>query len=153
MVLGAAALFAQDPVVGDELWRDDPAEFHGEYVDFEPLWLQPKPLQPGGPPIYIGSNSDKVPARVAEYADGWMPIYDRYAGDPLTDLAQACDAAGRDFDEMTVLLFGAPRDPAVITDFAARGCDGFVFLVTPEELGDVPRALDELVALRTRTGL
>ncbi|MCB1747936.1 MAG: TIGR03619 family F420-dependent LLM class oxidoreductase [Gammaproteobacteria bacterium] len=135
------------------LWRDDPAEFHGEYVDFEPLWLQPKPLQPGGPPIYIGSNSDKVPARVAEYADGWMPIYDRYAGDPLTDLAQACDAAGRDFDEMTVLLFGAPRDPAVITDFAARGCDGFVFLVTPEELGDVPRALDELVALRTRTGL
>jgi hypothetical protein len=53
---------------------------------------------------------------------------------------------------MTVLLFGAPRDAAVIADFSARGCDGFVFLVAPEELDDVPRALDALVALRREIG-
>ncbi len=134
------------------LWRDDPAEFHGEYVDFDPVWLQPKPLQAGGPPMYIGSNSDKVPARVAEYADGWMPIYDRYAGDPLADLERACDAAGRDFAEMTVLLFGAPQDAAVLEDFALRGCAGFVFLVPPERLGEVPAVLDEIAALRASVG-
>ncbi len=132
------------------LWRDDPAEFHGEYVDFDPLWLHPKPRQRGGPPIYIGSNSAQVPARVAEYADGWMPIYDRYAGDPIDDLRRACDAAGRDFGEMTVLLFGAPLDAAVIAEFTARGCDGFVFLVPPERLGELPTALDEIAALRAR---
>ncbi len=132
------------------LWRDDPAEFHGQYVDFDPLWMQPKPYRHGGPPIYIGSNSDKVPARVAEYADGWMPIYDRYAGDPLDDLRRACDAAGRDYADMTVLLFGAPQDAGVLEEFAARGCNGFVFLVPPEALGEVPRALDQLVALRDR---
>lgn len=132
------------------LWRDDPAEFHGEYVDFDPLWLHPKPKQVGGPPIYIGSNSAQVPARVAEYADGWMPIYDRYAGDPLDDLRRACDAAGRDFGEMTVLLFGAPLDAAVIDEFTARGCDGFVFLVPPERLAELPAALDDIAALRAR---
>jgi len=132
------------------LWRDDPAEFHGEYVDFDPLWLHPKPKQVGGPPIYIGSNSAQVPARVAEYADGWMPIYDRYAGDPLDDLRRACDAADRDFGEMTVLLFGAPLDAAVIAEFTARGCDGFVFLVPPERLAELPAALDDIAALRAR---
>lgn len=130
------------------LWRDAPAEFHGEYVNFDPLWLYPKPVQAGGPPIYIGSNSEQVPARVAEYADGWMPIYDRYVGDPVADLERACALAGRDFADMTVLLFGAPREPALLADFAARGCAGFVFLIPPERLHEVPRALDELVALR-----
>jgi len=135
------------------LWRDDPAEFHGEYVDFDPLWLHPKPLQAGGPPIYIGSNSADVPARVAEYADGWMPIYDRYAGDPLADLRRACDDAGRDADAMTVLLFGAPHDARVIEDFIRRGCDGFVFLVPPERLHEVPRTLDQIAALREQLGM
>ena len=134
------------------LWREDPAEFHGEYVDFDALWSHPKPQQAGGPPIYIGSNSDKVPARVAEYADGWMPIYDRYEGDPLDDLRAACDDAGRDFAEMTVLLFGAPMDPAVLEDFLARGCRGFLFLVPPERLSDVERVLDEIAALKQDMG-
>ncbi len=135
------------------LWRDDPAEFHGEYVDFDPLWSHPKPLQAGGPPVYIGSNSDAVPARVADYADGWMPIYDRYAGDPLEDLRRACDEAGRDYAEMTVLLFGAPLDEGVLHDFIARGCDGFVFLVPPARQHEVLTVLDELALLRERLGV
>ena len=135
------------------LWRNDVAEFHGEHVDFGPSWCYPKPLQPGGPPIYIGSNSDAVPARVADYADGWMPIYDRYAGDPLHDLHRACDIAGRDFCDMTVLLFGAPPDAQIIEDFIARGCDGFVFLVPPARQHEVLLVLDELAALRGRLGL
>ena len=135
------------------LWREEVAEFHGEHVDFGPLWSYPKPLQPGGPPIYIGSNSDAVPARVADYADGWMPIYDRYAGDPLVDLQQACAAVGRDYRDMTVLLFGAPVELQVIEDFIARGCDGFVFLVPPARADEVLVVLDELAALRGRLGL
>lgn len=131
------------------LWNNDPAEFHGKYVDFDPIWSQPKPLQPGGPPMYIGSNSAKVPARVASYADGWMPIYERYEGDPLADLQHACDVQGRDFSEMTVYLFGAPREPRIIEDFAARGAHGFVFLMPPGT-DDVMRELDTLALLAER---
>ncbi|MGH7622669.1 MAG: TIGR03619 family F420-dependent LLM class oxidoreductase, partial [Gemmatimonadaceae bacterium] len=28
-----------------QIWTEDAAEFHGEYVDFEPLWSWPKPVQ------------------------------------------------------------------------------------------------------------
>jgi len=132
------------------LWREEPAEFHGKYVNFDTLSMLPKPLQAGGPPIYIGSNSDKVPARVADYADGWMPIYDRYAGDPIADLKKACADVERDYREMTVLLFGAPLDEAVLLDYGARGCDGFVFLVPPQRQHEVLTVLDEIAALRER---
>ena len=114
------------------LWNDDPAEFHGEYVDFDPLWSYPKPFQAGGPPMYIGSNSAQVPARVADYADGWMPIYERYQGDPIVDLKRACDDKQRDFRDMTLYLFGAPRDEQIVADFIERGAHGFIFLVPPE---------------------
>ena len=136
------------------LWRNDPAEYHGKYVDFDPVWSYPKPKQTGGPPMYIGSNSAKVPARVADYADGWMPIFGRYEGDPLEDLRKACDAAERDYDDMTTLLFDAPNDAAIIEDFIARGCDGFVFFVPPERYDDVLNVLDEISSLcaRVNTG-
>ncbi|MFF1834856.1 LLM class F420-dependent oxidoreductase [Streptomyces sp. NPDC058231] len=34
----------------------------------------PAPLTPGGPPIWIGGNSGAARRRVAEVADGWMPM-------------------------------------------------------------------------------
>ena len=34
-----------------ELWTKDEAEFHGEFVDFDPVWSYPKPVTPGGPQV------------------------------------------------------------------------------------------------------
>ena len=56
------------------IWTQDEPQFHGEYVNFDKIWSYPKPVQAGGPPIWIGANSKWVFDRVAEYADGWMPI-------------------------------------------------------------------------------
>ncbi len=131
------------------LWNNDPAEFHGEYVDFDPVWSLPKPIQAGGPPMYIGSNSAKVPARVAAYADGWMPIYDRYAGDPIADLKIACTEAERDFNELGLYLFGAPREERIIEDFTLRGAQGFVFFMPPETK-DVMVELDNIASFAER---
>ncbi|MBK6319195.1 MAG: LLM class F420-dependent oxidoreductase [Dehalococcoidia bacterium] len=55
------------------IWADDPAEYHGKYVDFEPIWCKPKPIQHGGPPILMGANSRWALRRVVDYCDGWMP--------------------------------------------------------------------------------
>jgi probable F420-dependent oxidoreductase len=35
------------------IWREDTAEFHGEFVNFDPIWCWPKPVQAGGPPVWI----------------------------------------------------------------------------------------------------
>ncbi len=131
------------------LWNNDPAEFHGKYVDFDPVWSRPKPVQAGGPPIYIGSNSAQVPARVAAYADGWMPIYERYVGDPITDLKAACTKFEREFSALTLYLFGAPHDEAVIEDFTARGARGFVFFL-PRSATDIMRELDNIAMFTDR---
>ncbi len=59
-----------------EIWRHDEAEFHGQYVDFDPLWCWPKPAQAGGPPILIGGGvkPDVIARRVVGFGDGWIPL-------------------------------------------------------------------------------
>ncbi|MGH7840728.1 MAG: LLM class F420-dependent oxidoreductase [Candidatus Binataceae bacterium] len=57
-----------------EIWTKDVAEYHGKFVNFDPIWCWPKPVQAGGPPVLIGAASKWVPQRVAEYCDGWFPI-------------------------------------------------------------------------------
>ena len=32
-----------------ELWTQDEPEFHGEFIDFDPVWSYPKPVQENGP--------------------------------------------------------------------------------------------------------
>src|SRR5215472_914705 len=50
------------------------AEFHGSFVNFDPIWCWPKPVQAGGPPVLMGAWSKFAPKRVAEYCDGWIPV-------------------------------------------------------------------------------
>jgi probable F420-dependent oxidoreductase len=40
-----------------EIWTAEEAEYHGEFVDFDPVWAYPKPVQKGGPPILMGAQS------------------------------------------------------------------------------------------------
>jgi probable F420-dependent oxidoreductase len=54
------------------LWRDTPATFKGRFTAFEGVSLDPKPVQPGGPPIWIGGRSDAALARAGRQGDGWV---------------------------------------------------------------------------------
>ena len=55
------------------LWTQDKAEFHGEFVAFDPVWLYPKPKQKPYPPILLGGESDHTLRRVVEFGNGWFP--------------------------------------------------------------------------------
>ena len=55
-----------------EIWTRDEAEFHGELVDFDPIWSWPKPLQ-NPMPVYIGGNTEHTLNRVVELGDGRIP--------------------------------------------------------------------------------
>ncbi len=55
------------------IWTEDEPEFHGEHVDFAPMWLWPKPVSQPHPPIFIGGETDHTLRRIAKYADGWLP--------------------------------------------------------------------------------
>lgn len=52
-------------------WTEDRAGYHGEFVNFDGVVLNPKPLTPGGPPIIIGGDSEAAMRRAARAGDGW----------------------------------------------------------------------------------
>ena len=56
-----------------EIWTKDEAEYHGEFVDFDPIWCWPKPTQKPHPPVLLGGSGPKVLDRVLAYADEWTP--------------------------------------------------------------------------------
>ena len=76
-----------------EIWTKEVAEYHGKFVNFDPMWSWPKPLQPGGPPVLMGGWSKSAPRRIAEYCHGWLPLDVRYGGGGgCADLAGAMEA-------------------------------------------------------------
>jgi probable F420-dependent oxidoreductase len=38
------------------IWCDDEAEYHGDFVNFDPIWSWPKPVQKPHPPILLGGR-------------------------------------------------------------------------------------------------
>lgn len=132
------------------IWRDDEPEFHGEYVDFDKLWSYPKPVQPGGPPIWIGANSRFVADRVAEYADGWIPIGGRAGGASIDQLREACARRGRAFDDITLALFYPPLDEAELRQRVASGYSHLIFGLPSAGRDEVLPVLDKIAALAAR---
>ena len=82
------------------LWRDSPATFKGRFTEFEGVSIDPKPVQPGGPPIWIGGRSNAALARAGRQGDGWVSYVvtaERYA-QSLDKIRAAAQAAGRSLD-------------------------------------------------------
>ncbi len=129
-----------------EIWANDEAEFHGDYVNFDPLWSWPKPTRPGGPPIWIGANSKWVFDRVAEYADGWMPIGGLGSGN-MARMEEALSARGRDVKDLDLALFGAPMDTDQLKGRVEQGFDHLIFTLPPAGPDKILPLLDQCAKL------
>lgn len=132
------------------IWREEEASFAGEFTRFGPMWSFPKPARPGGPPIWLGANSRYVPDRVAEYADGWMPIRGRGNGEDLDRLRAACAKRGRAFDDLQLALFYAPEDETECRAYIAQGYHELIFALPSADRDTVLPKLDELATLAAR---
>ncbi|MEQ8231729.1 MAG: LLM class F420-dependent oxidoreductase [Gammaproteobacteria bacterium] len=132
------------------IWREEEPEFHGEYVDFDKMWSYPKPVQPGGPPIWIGANSKYVAARVAEYADGWIPIGGRGGEGSIAQVREAVAARGRNPDELDLALFFAPLDEDKVRAEMATGYTHFIFGLPSAPASEVLPVLDQVATLVRR---
>ena len=56
------------------LLTDPEPEFHGELIDFDPVWFDPKATRPGGPAVTFGAMGPLGVKHAAQWADGWMPV-------------------------------------------------------------------------------
>jgi probable F420-dependent oxidoreductase len=128
-----------------EIWTNDAAEYHGEFVRFDPIHSWPKPVQKPRPPVFVGGDHPNALDRVLTYGDGWMPGHhdDKVLFQArVSELQERAAAAGRGRMEITVCL--AHLD--CLDDYAAAGADRvLVMLPTGEErkaLKDVAEAAD-----------
>jgi len=125
-----------------EIWTKEAAEFHGEIVNFDKIWSYPKPVQPGGPPVLMGSQSHKTFERVADYCDGWLPINNPRNDWPalIKKLRDAEKAKGR--KKLSLSLFGAPAKEDALKQLIELGFERLLFPLPPAPRDTVMPMID-----------
>jgi probable F420-dependent oxidoreductase len=126
------------------IWADDEAEYHGRYVDFDPIWSWPKPVQQPHPPVIVGGRGEKVLDRVLRFGDEWMPNRVEDAEQLRKRIDELRERAGR---HVPVTVSGARPELETVEAFADAGADRIVFYVRPEAAGQVEAQLDRYVEL------
>ena len=88
------------------LLREGAIDFEGEYYTVRDCELRPRPSRPGGPPILLGSNGERMLAIAAPYIDSWNSWFAHTGNRPegVAPLRATVDDAAR----------AAGRDPAEI---------------------------------------
>lgn len=112
-----------------ELWTSETPSYQGEFVSFDEVAFDPKPVQKPHIPIWLGGDADAVLRRAARFASGWFPFLT-----PPEDIAARVDFIksqpgydGREFEVVYGLgtsLIGeghVPQDvPATRRDMSAE---------------------------------
>ncbi len=107
-------------------WTQKDAEFHGEFVDFDPVWVEPKPVSRPHPPVYIGATSTWAMARIAEYAQGWYPVHVPEFDQRLDQLGDECSKRGRRIEDIDITLVTMPESADQLAALRARGVNRIV---------------------------
>lgn len=124
------------------LWTEDPVAFEGRYWRLPPVHALPKPVRPGGIPIWIGGHSEAALRRAGTLGDGWHPIGlrppvlllpDEYAA-RAKQVHMYAQQAGRDPAAVT-LSFRAPMEVRGPRDKAPGG-DRPLFQGTAAQVAD-----------------
>jgi len=126
------------------IWTEDEAEYHGEFVNFDPIWSWPKPIQKPHPPIFLGGHTPRTLQRVVDYCNGWIPIPVR-AGDlvaHINDLHRRAEKAGRDPKSIAIATYGGPPDDTVVQQYRDAGVDHYIFGLPPAGRDTVLQLLD-----------
>jgi probable F420-dependent oxidoreductase len=129
------------------LWAEPEARFAGRYVNFEPTFSWPKPVQQPRIPTFVGGGAGpKLFAHVAEWADGWLPIGGGGIREALPALRAAWAEAGRD-DEPQVIPFGTLPSAEKLAYYEQLGCTEVVLRVPAVGRDGVLAVLDSYAPL------
>jgi probable F420-dependent oxidoreductase len=56
-----------------QLWSEEEVHFAGKYYQVDGLKIEPRPLRPGSPPLWLGGWGELSLQRAARYGDAWVP--------------------------------------------------------------------------------
>ena len=133
------------------IWTEDEAQFHGDFVNFDPIWSWPKPVQKPHPPILVGGDGPGTLQRVVEYGDGWMPIVGRGQTslfERIAELNRLATEAGR--GHIPVSIYGTPPRPEAIEQYVDLGVERCIFWLPAASTKEVLPLLDRYAELVDR---
>lgn len=123
-------------------WTEKDAEYHGQFVDFDPVWVEPKPVQKPHPPIYIGASSTWAMERIVEYGDGWLPVPVPEFDERLAQLNRLCEERGRDRSEIDVSLITMVDGPDTLAEIRDKGVERVILSLPTVSEDEALRVLD-----------
>lgn len=134
-----------------EIWTKSEAEYHGEFVNFDPMMAWPKPVQKPYPSILVGGAFPYSARRAIRYGDGWMPQVTERSPTPLIELIpkfrQMCAEANRDPDKMDISIGGQSPDADLAKRYRDAGVKRVSTSLPSEKAGTILPILDEWVAV------
>jgi probable F420-dependent oxidoreductase len=80
------------------LFTEDNVSFNGRFTQLDRVTLQPKPIQKGGPPMWVAGRSEAAMRRAGELGDGYFPYLfspEKFA-EGLANARAYAEKAGRD---------------------------------------------------------
>jgi probable F420-dependent oxidoreductase len=127
------------------LWAQEEASYHGQFVDFEPSWAWPKPVQQPRIPLLVGaSGTEKAFGWIARSADGWITTPRE------TDIEQRVALlhriwrdAGRGGQPEVTVLAGRP-DPDALARWRSAGVTEVLFGLPDRSADEVASYIDRL---------
>lgn len=130
-----------------ELWTKDNPSFQGEFHQFSNIRCEPRPVQPGGIPIWIGGHTPQAIRRAARLGNGWQPLVQRPPADlppaemrdKIAQLRAFAQQAGRDPQDITLAMGSSIQ----FTDGATTG-QRSLFTGTPAQISDTLQRYQEL---------
>lgn len=149
------ALLAERVQAMRRIWTADEAEFHGRYVDFDPIWSWPKPLQRSHPPVLVAGNGPGAEDRVLAFGDGWFPQCDGLAeADELSRRAAALRRRAADAGRgpIPVTVFNTPPDRHLLDALADAGLNRCLLLLPAGTESQMLAQLDEWAPLAAGLG-
>lgn len=126
------------------IWTQDEAEFHGQFVDFDPIYSWPKPVNKPYPPLYIGGWGPAAFRRIVRLNAGWLGI----ATSPkvLAGQLEELHAAAGDDVPVIVSQLGKALTAESLEGYASLGVQHVVAELPTEPRDETLRWLDRLAA-------
>ena len=130
-----------------QFWTEEKGEFHGDFVDFDPAFSWPKPVQSPHPPIILGGETDYTLRRVVEFCDGWLPRPRTDIVDGMARLRRVAEEGGRDLSSISVTVFSAPPEKETLDSYAELGINRALLRIPTEDRDTCLKLLDSYMPL------
>jgi len=131
------------------IWSQEKAEYHGDLVDFDPIFMWPKPVQKPHPPIHVGGGFPGGARRAIRYGDGWLPIGGRDGdiAELLPQFREMAREAGRDPETLEVSVFAAEANESALARQRDAGISRAVLMLPPASRDEILPILDRYAGL------